>query len=127
MHVTVTHDQTKRSLVVKLQDGPVVSGDEVDQNRYRRRAVSFRADTLSISATISTVDGAPGSITVERAKLYGPQLKADGSPSDTLRCSATWTDNSFMGSKIDAMPAWLWAIVRNALTGSTEWTAEDPS
>lgn len=120
MEITVTNDRTRRSMVLKFKNGPVL--DDPDQNRYRRRHVSFRPDTLSIVAIIETTDGAAGSIRVHTVKIMGPQLKGDGSESDSLRCSMEWTDEGFTDRKIDSMPSWLWGIVRNALTGMTDWT-----
>lgn len=124
MEFKVTYDQTKRNVQLRITDGP--GFEPHDQNRYRRRQIKGRADTLVILAEVETVNGAVGSIIVESAKLLGPQLKADGSHSETLRCSATWSDSSYTANKISDMPGWLWEVVRDALTGSIEYTAEDP-
>ena len=123
MELKVTHDRTKRSIQLKVTNGPLF--EPHDQNRYRRRHVQGRADTLVISATIETTTGTlVHPIKVDSVKLLGPQLKADKTVSPTLRVSASWSDNSYMQEKIEDMPAWLWKAVRDALTGSTECTVD---
>lgn len=108
MKVTKTGNQTVQTLVLAIEDGPVIRSDD-DAHRVRSRSYRVR------DVTIEVVNGQ-----FNRVAISGPIALAAGGFSLTQR-SGRWFDRHDLDHKA---PPWVREMVYAALDNRTAWTQE---